>query len=362
MGSSILLLVSFVLLLNSPVGFCGCYKHIFTFGDSIIDTGNFAFSSGNNPTPIKELPYGMTYFNRPTGRVSDGRVIIDFYAQALGLPLIPPSMPEEASGQFPTGANFAVFGSTALSWDYYKTKYNFDMPAPSHLELQLDSFKKVLARIAPGDAATKSLLGESLVVMGEIGGNDYNFWFFKPNPKETASQYMPDVVGRIGAAVQEVIGLGAKAVLVPGNFPIGCVPTYLGMFQSNNTADYDEHGCLVWFNDFSQKHNQLLQQEVARLRSQNPGVQIISADYFGAFMQFIQNPQSYGIDDPLVACCGGDGRYHTDKGCDKTAKIWGDPGKFASWDGIHMTEKAYSIIAQGVLNGPYADTPLLKAC
>jgi hypothetical protein len=67
-----------------------------------------------------------------------------------------------------------------------------------------------------------------------------------------------------------------------------------------------------------------------------------------------------GIDDPLVACCGGDGRYHTEKGCDKDAKVWGNPGTFASWDGVHMTEKAYSIITDGVLNGPFADTPLLK--
>ncbi|RLM99990.1 GDSL esterase/lipase [Panicum miliaceum] len=224
------------------------------------------------------------------------------------------------------------------------------MPAPSHLDLQLESFKKVLARIAPGDAAAKSL-GDSLVVMDEIGSNDYNFWFFKPgNPRETPNQYMPIVVGHIGAAVQEVISLGAKAVLVPGNFPIGCVPQYLSMFQSNSILDYDEHGCLVWFNNFSKKHNQLLQQEVARLRSQNPGIKIIYADYFGAAMQFVQTAQSYG------------GQYHTGKGYDKAAKIWGNPGYFASWDGIHMTEKAYSIIAQGVLNGSYADTPLLKAC
>lgn len=74
-----LLLVSLVLLLNSPVAFCGCFKRIFSFGDSIIDTGNFVSTVGS--TPIKELPYGMTYFNRSTGRVSDGRVIIDFYGE-----------------------------------------------------------------------------------------------------------------------------------------------------------------------------------------------------------------------------------------------------------------------------------------
>jgi hypothetical protein len=149
-------------------------------------------------------------------------------------------------------------------------------------------------------AAAKSL-GDSLVVMDEIGSNDYNFWFFKPgNPRETPNQYMLIVVGHIGAAVQEVISLGAKAVLVPGNFPIGCVPQYPSMFQSTSILDYDEHGCLVWFNNFSKKHNQLLQQEVARLRSQNPGVKIIYADYFGAAMQFVQNPRSYGKSSLMI--------------------------------------------------------------
>jgi phospholipase/lecithinase/hemolysin len=217
-------------------------------------------------------------------------------AQALGLPLVPPSIPEEGTSSFPTGANFAVFAATALSPDYYTSKYNFKMPSPSCLDLQLQSFKKVLARIAPGDAATKSLLAESLVVMGEIGGNDYNFWLLNPNNlRDTPSRYMPDVVGRIGAAVQEVIGLGARTVLVPGNFPIGCVPAYLGAYQSSSAAsDYDQYGCLAWFNDFSSKHNQLLQQEVGRLRSLNPDVKIIYADYFGAAMEFVKNHQRYG--------------------------------------------------------------------
>lgn len=225
-------------------------------------------------------------------------VVVFVSAQALGLPLVPPSIPGEGTSAFPTGANFAVLAATGLSPDYYKTNYNFSMPSPSHLDLQLQSFKKVLARIAPGEDATKSVLGESLVVMGEIGGNDYNFWFFARNSRDTPSQYMPEVVGRIGAAVQEVINLGATTVLVPGNFPIGCVPQYLAIFQSDGGggggSDYDQYGCLVWFNDFSQKHNQLLQQEVARLRSQNPGVKVIFADYFGAAMQFVQNPKNYG--------------------------------------------------------------------
>lgn len=74
-------LLSVVLLLNAHVGLCRCYKRIFSLGDSIIDTGNFAYLTGNNPSQYKELPYGMTYFNRPTGRISDGRVLLDFYGE-----------------------------------------------------------------------------------------------------------------------------------------------------------------------------------------------------------------------------------------------------------------------------------------
>jgi hypothetical protein len=77
----VVLLVSAVLLLNADLGLCGCFKRIFSFGDSIIDTGNFAYSGRNNPGPIMQLPYGMTYFHRPTGRVCNGRVIVDFYGQ-----------------------------------------------------------------------------------------------------------------------------------------------------------------------------------------------------------------------------------------------------------------------------------------
>ena len=154
--------------------------------------------------------------------------------------------------------------------------------------------------------------------MGEIGGNDYNYWFGDNNrPRETPYQYLPDVVARIGAAAQEVIDLGARAVVVPGNFHIGCVPAYLAGHQSNNQSDYDEHGCLIWYNDFSQRHNTALREEVARLRARNPGAKVVYADYFGAAMRFVQSPQEYGIGDPLVAVCGGDGRYHTGGTCDK---------------------------------------------
>jgi len=51
------------------------YEAIFNFGDSTSDTGNAAF--GRTPMD-KRSPYGSTYFKHPAGRMSDGRLIIDF--------------------------------------------------------------------------------------------------------------------------------------------------------------------------------------------------------------------------------------------------------------------------------------------
>uniref|UniRef100_M8CL76 GDSL esterase/lipase n=1 Tax=Aegilops tauschii TaxID=37682 RepID=M8CL76_AEGTA len=391
---SLAVLFVFVVTGDANLGSCGCFKRIFSFGDSIIDTGNFAYTIRNRPpSPPSVLPYGETYFHHPTGRGgpriktdwgnSSIRKLTKAYkphnmlytnalsdpyylsAQALGLPLLPPSLPEEKTGQFPTGANFAVFGAMALNPNYFKSRYNLSVPFPWSLHDQLATFNKVLTRIAPGDAATKRLLSESLVVFGEIGGNDYNFWFFDSElskDRNTPLQYMPDIIDRIGAGVQKVINLGAKTILVPGNFPIGCVPAYLSIHKSNTSADYDQFGCLAWFNAFSRRHNQLLKQEIGRLKSRNPSVKIIYADYYGAFMEFIRNPNRNGIDSPLVACCGGNGPYGTGLPCDRNAKVCRDPSRFANWDQVHMTEKAYSVIANGVLNGPYADIPLLHAC
>ena len=50
------------------------YPAAFNFGDSNSDTGGMAAASGLNIA----LPEGHTYFRRPTGRLSDGRLVIDF--------------------------------------------------------------------------------------------------------------------------------------------------------------------------------------------------------------------------------------------------------------------------------------------
>lgn len=49
---------------------------LFIFGDSLFDAGNNNYI--NTPFQSNFWPYGETFFNFPTGRFSDGRLIPDF--------------------------------------------------------------------------------------------------------------------------------------------------------------------------------------------------------------------------------------------------------------------------------------------
>lgn len=61
------------------------YEAIFNFGDSTSDTGNAAT---DYPTMNKNGAYGSTYFKHPSGRMSDGRIIIDFIGNFTHIILI----------------------------------------------------------------------------------------------------------------------------------------------------------------------------------------------------------------------------------------------------------------------------------
>lgn len=67
-----ILVLVVTLFLGSAKSECE-FKAIFNFGDSNSDTGGFygAF-------PSQTAPFGTTFFNKPSGRASDGRLIIDF--------------------------------------------------------------------------------------------------------------------------------------------------------------------------------------------------------------------------------------------------------------------------------------------
>ncbi|XP_070677720.1 GDSL esterase/lipase At4g01130-like isoform X2 [Malus domestica] len=93
----------------SCLGHSKCeFEAIFNFGDSNLDVdGSWA------TFPAQSGLYVMTYFKRPVGRATDGRLIVDFLAEALGLPCISPYL-KSIGPDYKHGANYATLAYTVL--------------------------------------------------------------------------------------------------------------------------------------------------------------------------------------------------------------------------------------------------------
>lgn len=82
--------------------------------------------------------------------------------------------------------------------------------------------------------------------------------------------------------------------MIPGNFPIGCMPIYLANFQTNDTRMYDRLHCLKELNEFATFQNKFVQQTIRELQLEHPHATIIYADYFYALKGLLQHATSIG--------------------------------------------------------------------
>jgi hypothetical protein len=78
LSSVCVLLLLLVLLAGRQQAAAKKYAAIFNFGDSLVDAGNLVVDGIPDYLATAKLPYGMTYFGYPTGRCSDGRLVVDF--------------------------------------------------------------------------------------------------------------------------------------------------------------------------------------------------------------------------------------------------------------------------------------------
>ncbi|XP_044353143.1 GDSL esterase/lipase At2g27360-like [Triticum aestivum] len=285
----------------SPAGLSARrYDSIFSFGDSYADTGNnpVVFAANSVFNLVTRPPYGSTFFGHPTGRNSDGRLIIDFIAQRLGLPLVPPSLAH--NGSFRQGANFAVGGATALDAAFFHdgSDPGNKFPLNTSLGVQLQWLEALKPSLCRTTQECEAFFGRSLFFVGEFGVNDYHFSFPTKSLQEITSS-VPDVIRTISMAIEEAL---------------------------------------------------------EKLRGRHPDAMIVYADLFGPIMDMVESPRKYGFEeDVLTNCCGRPGALICG---DEGANLCEKPAARLFWDVAHLTEAAYRYIADGWLGS--IDSPVLE--
>ncbi|XP_077217401.1 GDSL esterase/lipase At3g48460-like [Tasmannia lanceolata] len=294
-----------------PPAHIGKFSKIFSFGDSLTDTGN---NLGNGLS--YQPPYGRL-LGRPTGRFSDGRLVVDFLANELSLALLPGY--RNTNTDFSYGVNFALAGSTAIDHEFYK-KNNLTNPyAPTvvveSLQTQNEWFNDFVNNVectGKTPAQCKAIMEGSLFWLGEMGANDYA-------TIQGSSVVKPETISTMAVAnvikfVQGLLAKGAKYIIVQG--VIAGPQTRTSIIAA---------------------HNMLLQERLHEVRKQNPGAMILFADYSGALAEIVMNRAKYGFTEyPTEPCCGSlmQGLLCGMPGTSACA----DASKYISWDGIHFTE------------------------
>ncbi|KAL0312739.1 UNVERIFIED_CONTAM: GDSL esterase/lipase, partial [Sesamum radiatum] len=128
---SVLGLLAFLASLPFVVPLCNKNRPvIFNFGDSNSDTGGLSAGLGTR----LGYPYRRTFFKRPTGRATDGRLVIDFLSEYLGSNYLNPYL-DALQPNFTNGANFAIVGAA--------TQVGF---VPFNLSIEILQFKRFHCR------------------------------------------------------------------------------------------------------------------------------------------------------------------------------------------------------------------------
>ncbi|KAI8569463.1 hypothetical protein RHMOL_Rhmol02G0281500 [Rhododendron molle] len=328
-------------------------KHValFVFGDSLFDVGNNNYINSTAGTQANYWPYGETFFNRPTGRFSDGRLIPDFIAEYAKLPLLPPYKQPGNNHQFSNGANFASAGAGALVQTHQGTVIDLHMQL-----IYFKNVKKVLEQHM-GETEAKKILSTA-VYLFSVGSNDYilpfvtNSSFFQFNSPE---DYAKMVIGNITDVIKEIYEAGGRKFAFVSLPPWGCVP----LVRVRNPAGE----CMQEVTALIKLHNTAFSKVLTKLEMQLQGFKYSIFDFYNSAAEIMENPSKYGFKDGKSACCGS-GQYRGVNSCGgkrgvKEYELCSNPSEYIFFDAAHPTEKGNEQFAQQMWSaapsivGPY---------
>ncbi|KAJ6351548.1 hypothetical protein OIU78_007465 [Salix suchowensis] len=350
------------------------FPAIFNFGDSNSDTGGLSAAFGQAPSPN-----GETYFHHPAGRYSDGRLVIDFIAESLGVPYLSAYL-DSVGSNFSHGANFATAGSTIRPQNTTQSQSGYSPISLNVQSVQYSDFKKRSQIIRSQGGIFETLLPKAdyfskALHTIDIGQNDLTAGYKLNLTTEQVKANVPDILGQFSDVVKQIYAVGGRTFWIHNTGPVGCLPYSLDRFLIT-ASQIDKHGCASPFNEVSQFFNHRLKEAVGQLRKDLPQAAITYVDIYSLKYTLITRAKEFGFEQPFIACCGHGGKYNfnSQRRCGAKITVNGtevviassckDPSLRIIWDGVHFTEAANKWIFEQIVNGSFSDppVPLKMAC
>ncbi|KAJ9179463.1 hypothetical protein P3X46_011250 [Hevea brasiliensis] len=320
------------------------HVHFFIFGDSFLDAGNNNYINTTTLDQANFWPYGETYFKFPTGRFSDGRLVVDFIAEYANLPLIPPFL-QPGIDEYRFGVNFASGGAGALVETFQGDVID--------LKTQLSYYKKVenWLRDKLGNNEARMTISKA-VHLFSIGSNDYMSPFLTNSTvlrSYSNSRYVGMVIGNLTAVLKEVYKLGGRKFAFINLPALGCLPAMRIIKPQNNGRCLEETSLLATL------HNKALSKLLFGLEKQLKGFKYSIFDFKTSLQQRMKHPSKYGFKQGKAACCG-TGKFRGVYSCGgkrlvKEFELCRNPNEYLFWDSFHLTEMAYKQLADQMWGG-----------
>ncbi|XP_074316327.1 GDSL esterase/lipase At5g14450 [Silene latifolia] len=343
------------------------FPAMYNFGDSNSDTGGISAVF----KPIAS-PYGQTFFKKPAGRDSDGRLILDFIAEQIGLPYLSAYL-NSLGANFSHGANFATGGSTIRREN--ETIFQNGI-SPFSLDVQIWHYDQLKSRskdlyAQAGNSLMRSVLPRQedfskALYTFDIGQNDLSVAFRTMNDDQVRAA-IPNIIDQFSSAVQHLYEEGARSFWIHNTGPIGCLPVQTFYNINPPPGVEDQYGCLNSQNAKAVEFNKQLKDAVTKLRTKLPEAAITYVDLYAAKYGLISKTKSLGWADPKKVCCGYHEKYDhvwcgtkgvIGNGTSVYGSVCSHPELHASWDGVHYTEAANHWFANHILNGSLSDPPV----
>ncbi|XP_043711417.1 GDSL esterase/lipase At1g71250-like [Telopea speciosissima] len=320
---------------------------MFVFGDSSVDNGNNNFLS--SIAKSNYMPYGIDFYQGPTGRFSNGRTVVDMLGEMLGLPYVPPYADPTTSGaRILGGVNYASAAAGILeeTGRHYGERYSLNKQV---LNFE-DTLNQLRSQINP--SYLPQFLAKSIAVM-VFGSNDYINNYLLPSLYSTSYYYNPKdfanlLLNHYARQLLALYNVGLRKFLLPGIGPLGCIPNQLA------TGKAPPGRCVSYVNEIVGMFNEGLRSLVDQLNSYHPGAIFVYGNTYGAMGDTLNNPATYGFSVTNRGCCdmGIDLAQIT---CLPLSIPCTDRNQYIFWDAFHPTQAVYAILAQRAFSGPLSD-------